>query len=41
MPSTNLIIALVFAALFGAGLVSLALYCLYSYFRKRCLELDH
>lgn len=41
MPSTNLIIALVFAALFGAGLVCLALYCLYCSFRKRCLELEH
>ncbi|OAK97235.1 hypothetical protein IQ06DRAFT_42083 [Phaeosphaeriaceae sp. SRC1lsM3a] len=41
MPSTNLIVALVFAALFGAGLVFLSLYIIYSYVRKRCLELDH
>lgn len=41
MPSTNLIVALVFAALFGAGLVFFALYFIHCYIRNRCLELDH
>ncbi|KAF1917357.1 hypothetical protein BDU57DRAFT_537049 [Ampelomyces quisqualis] len=41
MPSTNLIVALVFAALFGAALVWLAIYYLHRYIHRRCLELDH
>jgi hypothetical protein len=41
MPNTNLIVALVFAAVFGAVLVWFAFYCIYRYFRRGCLELRH
>jgi hypothetical protein len=41
MAHTNLIIALVFAALFGSALVWLAFYYTHRYIHLRCLELDH
>ncbi|KAF1847464.1 uncharacterized protein K460DRAFT_58686 [Cucurbitaria berberidis CBS 394.84] len=41
MPSTNLIIALILAAIFGAALVWLTLYYVHRYVHRRCLELDH
>jgi hypothetical protein len=41
MVHTNLIVALVFAALFGAVLIWLAIYYIHRYIHLRCLELDH
>ncbi|KAF2026962.1 hypothetical protein EK21DRAFT_91967 [Setomelanomma holmii] len=41
MPSTNLIIALSFAAVFGTALVWLAIYYVHRYIHLCCLELDH
>jgi hypothetical protein len=41
MEHTNLIIALVFAAVFGAALIWLAIYYLHRYIHRQCLELDH
>lgn len=41
MPSTNLTIALVFAAVFGTALIWLILYYSYRYIHQRCLDLDH
>jgi hypothetical protein len=41
MPSTNLVIAVVFAGLFGIALVWLAFYYIHRYIHLRCLELDH
>jgi hypothetical protein len=41
MPSTNLIIALVFAALFGIALIWLLFYYTHRYIHLRYLELDH
>jgi hypothetical protein len=41
MANTNLVIALVFAAIFGTVLIWLAFYYVYRYIHQRCLELDH
>ncbi|KAF2821310.1 hypothetical protein CC86DRAFT_411008 [Ophiobolus disseminans] len=41
MPNTNLIVAFVFAALFGSALLYLAIYFIHEYIHRRCLELDH
>jgi hypothetical protein len=41
MSNTNLIVAIVFAGLFGAALVWLAVYYMHRYIHLRCLELDH
>ena len=41
MPSTNLVIALVFAAIFGTALIWLTLYYVHRYIHQQCLELNH
>jgi hypothetical protein len=41
MATTNLIIALVFAGIFGTALVYLLLWYIHRYIHKRCLDLDH
>ncbi|KAF1938092.1 hypothetical protein EJ02DRAFT_514778 [Clathrospora elynae] len=41
MANANLIIALVFAGIFGAALIWLALWYIHRYIHQRCLELDH
>ncbi|CAO2651577.1 Nn.00g041470.m01.CDS01 [Neocucurbitaria sp. VM-36] len=41
MPSTNLVIALIFAAIFGTALIWLTLYYVHRYIHQQCLELDH
>lgn len=41
MPSSNLIVALVFAAIFGTALIWLTLYYVHRYIHQQCLELDH
>ena len=41
MTNTNLIIALIFAGLFGAALILLALWGIHSYINQRCLDLEH
>lgn len=41
MASTGLIVATVFAAIFGGALIWLFLYYMHRYIHQRCLELDH
>lgn len=41
MPSTSLIVAIVFAALFGGALIWLMVYYVHRYIHQRCLELGH
>jgi hypothetical protein len=41
VANKNLIIALVFAAVFGTALIWLAIYYIHRYIHLRCLELDH
>lgn len=41
MVGTNLVIALVFAALFGTAFVWVAIYFIHQYIHRRCVELDH
>jgi hypothetical protein len=41
MATTNLIIALVFAGVFGTALIYLALWYIHRYIHQRCLDLEH
>jgi hypothetical protein len=41
MSSTSLVIAVVFAGIFGTALVWLAIYCIHRYIHMSCLKLDH
>jgi hypothetical protein len=41
MATTNLIIALIFAGIFGAALVYLGLWYVHRYIHQRCYELEH
>ncbi|EOA83472.1 uncharacterized protein SETTUDRAFT_180608 [Exserohilum turcica Et28A] len=41
MTTTNFIIALVFAGLFGSAFILLALWCIHSYVHRCCLDIEH